>query len=112
MTFYNKRCKRSSGSQLSNVYGLSKIHKRDCPVHPIVAAYRSFNINLAKQLVLLISQLAVNPYILKNSYGFTDILHTLSDADNSFMYTLDISTFYSNIPVTGTIGLILDNIFY
>ena len=105
--FYNS-C-YSSGSQVGNLYDLPKVHKNNCPVRPIVAAYGPFNFNLGKHLVPLKSQLVINPYILKKSYDFASTLYTLTDAKNSFMCSLDITSLYTNIPVAETIDLILDN---
>ena len=96
---------------MGNLYALPEVHKNNCPVRPIVAAYGSFNFKLGKHLVPLISQLVVKPNILKNSYDFASTLHTLSDANNSFVCSFDITSLYTNIHVAETIDLILDNIY-
>ena len=108
-SFYNECF--TSGSQLGKLYGLPKVHKSNCPVRPIVAAYGSFNFSLGKHIVPLISHLADNQYSLKNSYDFADTIRTLSDANNSFMCSLDISSLYTNIPVAETIDLILNKLY-
>ena len=108
-SFYNECF--TSGSQLGKLYGLPKVHKSNCLVCPIVAAYGSFNFNLGKHIVPLISHLADNQYSLKNSYDFADTLRILNDANNSFMCSLDISSLYTNIPVAETIDLILNKLY-
>ena len=82
---------------LRNLVGLMKVHMHECPVRLIVAAYESFNFSIGKQPVPLISQLAVNPYILKYSYDFANTLRTLSYANNSFMCSLVINSLFTSI---------------
>ena len=108
-SFYNE-CD-TLGSQLENLYGLPKVHKSNCLVRPIVATYGLFNFNLGKHIVPLISHLADNQYNLKNSFDFADILRTLNDANNSFIYSLAISSLYKNIPVAEMIDLILNKLY-
>ena len=58
----------------------------------------------------------VKSYEFFRIYGFTvscDIkgtLHTLVDANNGFMCSLDITSLYTNIPIAETIAFILNNI--
>ena len=47
-SFYNESY--TSGSQLGNLYGLPKVHKSNCLVCLIVAAFGSFNFNLLTTL--------------------------------------------------------------
>ena len=49
----------ASGSQLP------KVRKPDCPMRPIVAAYGTYNFNLGKHILPMISQLAINQYTIR-----------------------------------------------
>ena len=101
----------ASGSQLGYMYGLPKVHKPDCPIRPIVAAYGTYNFNLGKHILPMISQLAINQYTIKNSYEFTDSIKQVNNADKLFMCSLDIASFYTNIPTDETIEIILSSLF-
>ena len=101
----------ASGSQLGYMYGLPKVHKSDCPVRPIVAAYGTYNFNLGKLILPMISQLAINQYTVKNSYDFTESINQVNNADKVFMCSLDITSLYTNIPVNETIEIILNRLF-
>ncbi len=52
------------------LYGLPKIHKPGCPIRPILSVIITFNYNLAKFFVPLLSSLTTNQFTIKNSYSF------------------------------------------
>ena len=99
------------GSQLESLYGLPKVIKNNCPMCPVVAAYGLFNINLGKQLVPLISQSGINLCILKNHTILPNIIRTLSNANNSVMCSLEISSLFTNITAAETINLRVNNVY-
>ena len=99
----------SSGSSYSILYGLPKVHKRDVPLRPILAAYNSPNFAIAKYLVPVLSKLTSNQHTLSNSSSFIpEILHQNS---HSFMVSFDIQSLFTNIPLSETIDLIIDKLF-
>ena len=80
-------------------------------MRPIVAAYGSFNVILCKQFVFLKIIISSKSFSVKKSYDFANTLRTLSDANNSYMRSLDISSLYTNMPATEIMDLILNNIY-
>ncbi len=58
----------ASGSTPGILYGLPNVHKEDCPIRPILSALNTFNYNLAKFFVPILSHLTTNQYTIKNSY--------------------------------------------
>ncbi len=49
----------ASGSTPGILYGLPKVHKEGCPIRPILSAINTFNYNLAKFFVPLLSHLTM-----------------------------------------------------
>ena len=107
--FYNAMY--SSGSTLSRLYGLPKIHKENAPLRPIVSTCTSHNYNLAKKVVDLLEKFSINDYSLKNSYDFTNAIQNVPDAQSLYMCSFDIESLYTNIPVKESIDIILNQIF-
>lgn len=101
----------ASGTRLGYLYGLTKVHKINNPVRPILSACGTHNFGLSKFLVTLISHLSINEYTLKNATEFVNFITSISDADKLYMCSFDIESLYTNIPVNETINIILDNIF-
>jgi hypothetical protein len=108
--FYNSV--HSSGSQLGKLYGLPKTHKDGCPVRPILSACNTHNFQLAKNLVPILSNLAIGDYTLKNSYEFTSMIRTMPNADSLLMCSLDIESLYTNVPVDEAIEIVLNLLYH
>ncbi len=60
----------ASGSSPGVLYILPKVHKVGVPISPILSAINTFNYNLAKFFVPLLSEFTTNQYTIKNSYSF------------------------------------------
>ena len=99
----------SSGSAYSVLYGLPKVHKRDVPLRPILAAYNSPNFATAKYLVPLLSDLTSNQYTLNNSSSF--IPQILHQNPFSFMVSFDVQSLFTNVPLSETIDIIINKLF-
>ena len=99
----------SSGSSYNILYGLPKVHKRDVPLRPILAAYNAPNFAIAKYLVPLLSDLASNQYTLNNSASF--IPDILSQDSRLFMVSFDVQSLFTNVPLTETIDIIINRLF-
>ncbi len=78
----------ASGSVPGILYGLPKLHKDGCPIRPILSAINTFNYNLAKFFVPILSHLTINQYSIKNSYSFVNL--------------------FTNIPLKETIDICVD----
>ena len=107
ITLYNNLF--ASGSSISTLYGSPKIHKRDCPVRPILAAYSSHNYNLAKFINSIINPFASNQYTVKNSYDFTKLINSFQHS--GVMVSFDIESLFTNVPLKETIDIILNYVY-
>ena len=101
----------ASGSYVGDMYGLAKVHKVNVPLRPIVSTYKTHNYDLGKFIAPMISHLAKNDYVLKNSYQFANEVSGIKNAENFHMSSFDIESLYTNVPVSETIDIILKKIF-
>ena len=104
---YNKLY--SSGSSFSILYGLPKVHKRNVPLRPILAAYNAPNFAIAKYLVPLLNEIATNNHTLSKSSFFTQEI--LNQNPQSFMVSFDVESLFTNVPLSETIDIIINKLF-
>ncbi|MCP3661020.1 MAG: hypothetical protein GY696_00765 [Gammaproteobacteria bacterium] len=99
---------RTSNSRTPQAYGLPKIHKDGTPLRPIISAVRSFNYNVGKFLVWILS-----PYMdkcdsyIRNSAHLVEEL-SLMQPDQSFLASFDVSSLFTNVPVAEAVNLSMD----
>ena len=102
-----------SGSKPEVLHGLAKIHKAledgTPSFRPILSAIRTPTYNLAKFCDQLLKPLTSNDYTIKDSFSFVkDVL----DFDAScFMASFDIKSLFTNIPLTETLNLCVQNLY-
>ena len=89
-----------SGSKPGILYGLPKIHKEDNPLRPIVSSIGTFNYNLAKFLVPIISPLTFNEHTIDNSTKFVNELIASNLPHNFTMASFDVESLFNRY--TGT----------
>lgn len=99
---------QASGSTPGVLYGLPKVHKADCPIRPILSAINTFNYNLAKFLVPILSPLTSNEYTIKNSSSFIKDIHNINFKSNYYLASFDIKSLFTNIPLIETIDICVD----
>ena len=100
----------TSGSSPGVLYGLPKIHKKNTPIRPILSTINTFNYNLAKYFVKLITPLTVNEYTINNSFDFVKELKGI-DLNKYTMASFDVESLFTNIPLDETIGIITEELF-
>ena len=101
-TYYNLYV---SGSNLGILYGLPKIHKKDCPMRPILSACNTPGYGLAKYLVPILSPITTNKYTIKDSFSFAkELINT--PAKGTVMASFDVKSLFTNIPLNETIDII------
>ena len=124
LTKFLKKVKRSISDQLYKelhprslqpgiMYGLSKIHKPLINIFhklcPILSAINTGTYCRAKLFVPLLKCFTMNEYTLKDSYEFVkDITNQNS---NCFMASLDVDSFFTNVPLDKTIKICIDELF-
>ena len=92
------------------MYGLPKVHKDGTPLRPILASTGFFNHECAKWLSDILSPLRSHSTNLKNTFSFIDKVKNFS-LNDSVMYSFDVVSLFTNIPLQFTLQLILDTIF-
>ncbi|XP_069977196.1 uncharacterized protein [Penaeus vannamei] len=97
-----------SGSKPGRLYGLPKIHKIGQPLRPIISAIGTFNYNLAKFLVQLITPLTTNEYTIENSFSFIKEISDLKPLRPVTMASFDIESLFTNVPLSETTDIILN----
>ena len=95
----------SSGSSFAILYGLPKTHKDNIPLRPILAAYNSASLFIAKFLVPLLKPLTENEFSLKNSYQLVSEIRN-QNCDHSLV-SFDVCSLFTNVPLEETIEIIL-----
>ena len=101
----------ASGSIPGVLYGLPKIHKLSCSIRSILSAIGTFNYNLAKFLVPILSPLTTNEFSVRNSTAFAKEIRDLSYPDPVIIASFDVKSLFTNIPLDETIGICTDSSF-
>ena len=86
------------------MYGLAKTHKQNVPLRPIISSIGTFSSKTAKYLAKILSPLAQNSHLLKDSFDFIDRLNKL-EMQNSFMASFDFESLFTNVPLHCTNNL-------
>ncbi|XP_069973529.1 uncharacterized protein [Penaeus vannamei] len=98
----------TSGSKPGFLYGLPKIHKLGHPLRPIISAVGTFNYNIAKFLVKIISPLTINQYTIDNSFAFVKEICSLKPLRPITMASFDIESLFTNVPLRETTEIIVN----
>ena len=106
-TFQSLYC---SGSRPGIMYGLPKVHKNDCPLRPILSAIGTHNYKLAKFLVPILAPITLSEFCVKDSFSFAKELSDLN-FPGCVMASFDVKSLFTNIPLSETIDICVDNLF-
>ena len=100
---------KPTDSPASRFYGQSKIHKPGVPIRPIVSYSGSplYNLNkyIANMLKVNVKQENNN---VKNSTALSNYIRNVPIEDDEIMVSFDITSLYTNIPITDTLNIIKD----
>lgn len=95
---------------ISKIYGLTKLHKINNPLRPIVATYNSPTYKTAKYLANILSNLTKNHNNLtRDSWSFKRFIDNLKIPKNHKLFSLDVVSLYTNIPLELAIKTINNN---
>jgi hypothetical protein len=100
----------ATGSSPGVLYGLPKVHKLGNPMRPIISSIKTFNYNLAKFIVPIISSTSKNEFSIDNAYTFLDELKHV-DFSGVYMASLDVKSLFTSIPRRETIEIICDKLY-
>ena len=89
---------------------MPKIHKEGNPFRPIVSSIGTFNYNLAKFLVPIISPLTCNEHTIDNSTKFVKELIASNLPHNFTMASFDVESLFTNVTLRETTDIIVDKL--
>ncbi|XP_058817473.1 uncharacterized protein LOC131680779 [Topomyia yanbarensis] len=82
------------------IYGLPKIHKENRPLRPVVSTVSSATYKMAQYLSSILNHLVgKTEYHVRNSFEFAQELTKVKVPDGCVMYSLDVVSLYTNVPV-------------
>ena len=101
--YYNKLLPTGNLSPAPRFYGLPKIHKASCPMHPIVSACGMATYQLAK---ILQRYMGITPSFVKDSKSFSDHLKSVYISEKDELVSFDVSALFTSIPVPPALDVI------
>ena len=99
---------RPTGAQRPRLYGLPKTHKPNFPLRPILSMINSAQHELAKFLAALLQPVLnfYSNYCILDSFTFAEEIQKLPiSTENSYLCSFDISSLFTNVPLTETIQI-------
>ncbi|XP_064120161.1 uncharacterized protein LOC135224767 [Macrobrachium nipponense] len=90
-------------------YRTVKTHKAGNPLRPIISQMTSPTYRIAKVLNDLLVPYIPGAYSLKSAVEFIDLLQEKGPEDD--IASLDVESFFTNVPVEETIDIILDRVY-
>ncbi|XP_078368996.1 uncharacterized protein LOC144652975 [Oculina patagonica] len=100
-----------NSSRLAHLYGLPKTHKATLSVRPILSATGTYNYNLAKWLEEKLKPLSMNNHTITDAFSFSDEIRTVQMGDNDILVSYDVSSLFTNVPLSETINILVDKAF-
>ena len=105
-----------TGSQPARLYGLPKLHKvkdpssTTPPFRPIVSSIGTYNYNLAKYLCSLLKPHISSEFCATDTFSFVREIQDF-DFSDIFLVSYDVTSLFTNIPLSETIDLAVNAIF-
>ena len=88
-------------------YALAKVHKENTPVHPVLSMPGSAYYGVAKQVAFWLSHIP-QCKINSSTKSVCDSLKDIKLDENHELISLDVSSLYTNVPVTEAISVCAD----
>ena len=98
-------------SRLAHLYGLSKTHKANLSMRPILSATGTYNFNLAKWLEEKLKPLSVNEYTITDVFVFADEIRSSPMNEEDILVSYDVTALFTNVPLSETIDILVDKAF-
>jgi len=99
------------GSRLAHLHGLSKTHKKNLGMCPILSATGTYSYKLAKWLDEKLKPLSANDHTISDIFLFANELHEMEINDQDNLVSYDVSSLFTNVPVDKTIESIAERAF-
>ena len=106
---------RPSGSTRPRMYGLPKVHKpAPIPLRPILSMVGSAQHEMARWLAEILQPVLrhYSKYVVADSFEFCRTLgEHVNLGENVFMYSFDVRSLFTNVPIEETIQICLDALY-
>ncbi|CAF1119945.1 unnamed protein product, partial [Didymodactylos carnosus] len=99
----------ASGTRCAVMFCQPKIHKKGLPLRPIISTTNTYNYQLAKYLSGLIEAARSTPRtFIKDSFDFAKLIQQRKASMNELMFSLDVESLFTNVPVNEAIDLAIN----
>ena len=88
-----------TNTNLARMYDLPKVHKDNCPLRPVVSYINSPSYFMAKFFKNILKSVPKPFSNMKNSFEFINKIKNLKIPNNYAMVSLDVISFFTNIPL-------------
>ena len=91
-------------------YGMPKIHKKDCPLRPIVSQINgpTYRLNTYIHELLQVAEKEI-PFLFKDTTAFLNVIEANKNVpENTFLVTMDVVSLYTNIPHDEAVELVTE----
>ena len=93
------------------LYGMCKVHKDGYPLRPVISMLNTAEYNLGKWLDSYIKPNIPRKYSVASTDEFLNGLNDAIYDPSDKMVSFDVTSLYTNIPLTETINLIVDRLY-
>ena len=101
---------KCTGSQPARLYGLAKVHKKDIPLRPVLSLPGSAYDKLNKWLSTFFEKIP-GANIETSTERMKDTLNKTTLEPNETLFSMDVKSLYTNVPVTEAIDLACDALY-
>jgi hypothetical protein len=92
---------RSTGARCGVAYGLTKIHKNENPLRPIISTIGTYNYETSKYLAKVLEEVfsPTFKYVIKDSFDFINKLSKRTLEKDDFLISFDVESLFTNVPI-------------
>ena len=104
---------RPTGSQLPRIYGLTKVHKKNNPLRPILSMVDSPQHKIAKWLSNLLRPVLkkYTKECISDSFSFAKFIQSRRLTPSDFLCSFDIKSLFTCVPVNEVVDICADALY-